>query len=109
MMNHARSTCITLALLLVAVALTYAGYSLVRDADAGNPPASGRANPGASPTSVVATESQHVGAATSAAAPSISSTEAQALDAQLQAIENELESLRVPEDSGDGAKDEGRP
>ncbi len=88
-----------MTLLLVAVSFVFSGCSSVQSA--------GR-DPFVAP--VVApsdASSEPPSTDTSSADASLSTTEAQALDAQLRAIESELDSLKVPGESGTDAIEEG--
>ena len=104
-MNNARSTCVTVTLLLVAVSLAFTGYSLVCRADCATSAGSrDRADttpgpmtePGPRPTPIVASDPGSC----------LTTAEVEALDVQLRAIEDELESLAISGES-DGSAIEG--
>lgn len=103
MMDHNRTTCITLTLLLFAVSFAFVGCAADRRA------AESPETPSASPSATVtpAAASGDGSSDASGTEESLTTTEAQALDAQLKAIEDELESLEVPEDRGTAAIEEG--
>ena len=103
MMNHNRTTCITLTLLLLAVSFAFVGCAGDRRADDSSQAPS--ASPSGTLTPAVAPGDGSCIA--SGTEDSLTTTEAQALDAQLKAIEDELESLEVPEDQGTAAIEEG--
>ncbi len=98
-----------MTLLLVAVSFAYGGYCVIRGAQAAPVAASrptdptGSLDPATSPSGQIV----QVEATPQTADASLSTTEAQALDAQLRAIEEELESLQISEDPGDAAIEEG--
>lgn len=108
-MNQSRSTCITVTLLFLAVSLAYGGFSVVRGSRSDPQAFSGSSDPTASvvPSAVSNGQSSRVESTTSAASPSLSTTEVKALDYQLQVIEDELDSLEVPADERDAAIEAG--
>jgi len=108
-MTQTRSTCIALTLLFLAVSLAYGGYSVIRSAESGPEITTGSPNPAGSVKPAATTSGQQTSETAAPSSPrgSISSTEAEALDAQLQAIEDELDSLEVPGGSDDAAIEAG--
>ncbi len=104
-MTQTRSKCVTVTLLLLAVSLAYGGYSVVRGSRTAPETTVGSVDPTSTlrPATTATGSQSQIASASSSAAGSLSATEAQALDLQLKAIEDELESLSVPDDSGEAA------
>jgi hypothetical protein len=108
-MNQIRSTCIAMTLLLVAVSLAYGGYSVIRGSQTGTVVAPIPSRPAGSLRSVVSTsdEPSELESAPPSPVSALGRTEMRALDAQLKAIEDELQSLEAPADPGDAAIESG--
>ena len=98
-----------MTLLLVAVSLAYGGYSVIRGAQMDSVVSSGPREPAGSVRPVVSTSDEPSQLESTSPSPvsALGRTQLRALDAQLRAIEDELESLEVPADPGTAAIEQG--